>query len=153
MRCRQASGVTSRGPPHLHEEEDDGEDARRLAVADEGLVVDEERAIGRVTRETYFNYAQEGGAGAALCILLLFGSGQASVMFADYWLKIWATSNDQNSSSLLIIYVALALGTVVICLLRAMIFLPCQCEHRPRFTTLRLRPFWQRLCLFLFPIP
>ena len=92
------------------------------ARADAKLVVDEERAIGRVTSETYVNYAREGGTWPAFCVLLLFGSGQACVMFADYWLKIWATSNNQDSDSLIVTYAALALGTVVICLLRAMIF-------------------------------
>eukprot|EP00937_MAST-01D_sp_MAST-1D-sp2_P003699 g3699.t1 len=110
--------------PHLHDEggQERATGGKSIAKQASKLIVDEERASGRVTASTFLNYAREGGVLPALIVLVLFSAGQACVMLSDYWLKVWATSSDQRDTDLLLVYVALSAGTVVICLLRAFMF-------------------------------
>ena len=86
------------------------------------LIVSEERAGGKITGTVYRDYARAGGAGGVLVVFMLLASGQALVMMADNWLKVWVSRADQRDPALLWTYLALSLGAVAVCLLRALIF-------------------------------
>jgi ABC-type multidrug transport system fused ATPase/permease subunit len=90
--------------------------------AEHRLVVDEDREIGVVSTATYMEYIRSGGVGTFSFVAFLMCVGQAAMMTADVWLKIWSEAEDQTETYYMLVYVGLGTGTVFIGTMRALFF-------------------------------
>lgn len=86
------------------------------------LVVDEDREVGVVSTATYMEYLRGGGMVTFTVVALLMCVGQAAMMGADVWLKIWSEASDQSQSYYMFVYCGLGMGTVLIGGVRALLF-------------------------------
>lgn len=111
-------------------------DAVDHAISNEGqLVAEEDRRVGRVTRDVYKAYVKAGGGYLSLFgVLLLFTLAQVVRQVAEVWLGRWSTASDslddpsdeadlfQENRTNALIFLGLTLGTVFFTLLRAAFF-------------------------------
>lgn len=97
-------------------------DAVKFTEVEHRLIVDEDREIGVVSNATYWEYLRSGGLGTFSFVGLLMFVGQAMMMTADVWLKIWSEAEAQSESYYMWIYVGLGIGTVLIGVVRAFLF-------------------------------
>eukprot|EP00667_Euglena_gracilis_P000555 EG_transcript_556 len=86
------------------------------------IVRAEERSIGKVTGATYLSYARNGGYALSAVTVAVCVGGQALLTFTDFYLRIWAGSPDQSDAGHVVLFGCLALGTLVVGVLRSWLF-------------------------------
>ncbi|KAI9354057.1 hypothetical protein DFJ73DRAFT_827739 [Zopfochytrium polystomum] len=90
-----------------------------------GSLTKEESSTGTVSWSVYLHYFRSGASAAlALCLLALLIIGEAALVGTDYFLSRWSlwSFEEQRKASYVGIFVALAIGTFVISVGRALLY-------------------------------
>jgi ATP-binding cassette subfamily C (CFTR/MRP) protein 4 len=113
-----------------------GATAPALPVAEKmrtQLVQPEDRAVGRVSLDTYLSYVRFGGSMYAIFVLVLFTAGQGCIIGADFWLMLWSEEEEKRADGTssttsaddahrLRVYAILTLVTCALAFMRALLF-------------------------------
>ncbi len=82
----------------------------------------EEKEMGEVSWQTYSRYFEAGGMLSSALVLFLFVSSQAVAVSTDIWLKGWAETTDQSSTSYFYVFLGLTGVVIVLGAIRAVFF-------------------------------
>ena len=75
------------------------EQSKKLLVPN-SVMVKEQKEVGEVTMDTVLGYIKAGGGyGPWACTLGLFAAAQALKILADFWIALWAESQDPSSNT------------------------------------------------------
>ncbi|KAJ3007270.1 UNVERIFIED_CONTAM: Multidrug resistance-associated protein 4 [Siphonaria sp. JEL0065] len=89
------------------------------------LILKEEVQKGSVSVKVYWNFFRAGASVFMFCLLVLFMlTGQSSLILTDYFLSKWSLQSpgDQQSVTNVGIFLALAIGTLIVSIVRAELF-------------------------------
>ena len=87
------------------------------------LIKAEDRHTGTVEFSTYTKYAKAGGTFLTIMVALLLVAGQVAMMFADYWLSLWAEDDtDSDHYRYPVVYGSVSVAAAFIGMLRAYLF-------------------------------
>ena len=94
-----------------------------ITQANEDDFAKEEVFKGSVSFSTYYRYFTEGiSKPLAIILPILLLSSQTFSVLADFWLSKWSSLSDQSSSINSIVLFSLAIATLVLSILRAILF-------------------------------
>jgi len=86
------------------------------------FIKSEERSKGQVLWSTYSRYAAMSGWTLVAVSLFLFALAQATVLMAEFWLKIWAEQDNQQQPKFLYAYIGITAALVIIATVRSVLF-------------------------------
>eukprot|EP00928_Gymnodinium_smaydae_P030744 TRINITY_DN22775_c0_g5_i1.p1 TRINITY_DN22775_c0_g5~~TRINITY_DN22775_c0_g5_i1.p1 ORF type:complete len:1287 (-),score=253.78 TRINITY_DN22775_c0_g5_i1:310-4032(-) len=86
------------------------------------LVKPEDKKQGAVEWRTYVQFAKLAGFGCTAIVFALFLCSQVLLLFSNYWIGVWAASEDQEQPHYFWVFVGVAVATIIFACARSITF-------------------------------